>query len=75
MIVQWYRYQHIRKAQFPLGDVLTHQVTQNPAGRQLALEFEYLYQAVHWKLILQRVNRAKKRWLFMNTGTANFIPG
>ena len=50
-------------------------MAQHPSRHQLASEFECLYQAIHWKLVLEWANRAEERWGILNTDTANFVLG
>jgi hypothetical protein len=55
--------------------VFAQQVTQHPAGRQLAFVLEGLHQAVGGKLVKQGANRACKWRRVADAGAANFIPG
>lgn len=73
--VQWNRDQHAGQRYFMHCHVCAQQVTQYPAGRQLALVLEGLYQAVGGKLVKQGANGACKWWWVADAGAANFIPG
>ena len=69
--MQRYRDQRIRKCDVLIDDGFAQEVTQNPSGGQLTIEFEYLHQVIGGIQVLQWADGAgKQRWVLYAAATA-----
>ena len=71
--MQWHRDQHIRSIQMVSTDVLTQQMTQHSARRELTVELECLHQAIGGKFVSQWENRMREERCLRDAGATDTI--